>query len=180
MNETDSESIIEFITKNVKILDLIDKYKLKARKENETRYSMVCPFHDEDTPSLKIYADTNSYFCYGCGAGSNSLDFIRRYEKIKFVDILERYANKIDLNSYESLSQKLDDTLQKKEVDIKDFAMICKYNLAISLREYLQEHTDKEELVDSCFYEMDQYFNDNDLTKEKIFYIIEQINNRMQ
>ncbi len=180
MNKTDSEAIIEFITENVKIVDLLEKYNLKARKENDNRYSMVCPFHSEDTPSLKIYGDTNSYYCFGCGAGTNSLDFIRRYEKIKFTEILERYSNKVDLDSYKILANKLEKSIEKKEPDIHEFSMICKYNLAISLREFLQDNPDKEDLVDSCFYEMDKYFADQDLTKDKVFYIMEQISERMK
>jgi DNA primase len=38
---------------------------------------VVCPFHKENTPSLAVYEDTNSFYCYGCGAGGDSIDFVR-------------------------------------------------------------------------------------------------------
>jgi hypothetical protein len=31
-----------------------------------------CPFHREDTPSMKLYP--NRYFCFGCGASGDSID----------------------------------------------------------------------------------------------------------
>lgn len=33
-----------------------------------SRY-MKCCFHDEDTPSWRYYEETNTYYCFGCGAG---------------------------------------------------------------------------------------------------------------
>lgn len=33
-----------------------------------------CPFHNEKTPSLKLYAD--SYHCFGCGAHGDVTDFV--------------------------------------------------------------------------------------------------------
>lgn len=33
---------------------------------------VCCPLHDEDTPSFKYYSETNTYYCFGCGAGGPS------------------------------------------------------------------------------------------------------------
>ena len=44
-----------------------------------------CPLHGEKTPSLQIYEDTNSYFCWGgCNAGGDSIDFIQKLKGIDF------------------------------------------------------------------------------------------------
>ena len=32
-----------------------------------------CPIHGEKTPSLKYFEDTNTFFCYACGAGGGIL-----------------------------------------------------------------------------------------------------------
>ena len=37
-----------------------------------------CPFHDDNTPSCHIYED--HYFCFGCGACGNHLDWLRNAE----------------------------------------------------------------------------------------------------
>lgn len=41
-----------------------------------------CPFHTEKTASMKIYP--TSFFCYGCGAGGDVIDFVRLYEHCDF------------------------------------------------------------------------------------------------
>ena len=35
-----------------------------------------CPFHDDGSASLKIYPDTNTFHCFGCKAGSSTIDFV--------------------------------------------------------------------------------------------------------
>ena len=36
-----------------------------------------CPFHSEKTASCKIYPKSNSFYCFGCGAGGDVIDFVR-------------------------------------------------------------------------------------------------------
>ena len=36
-----------------------------------------CPFHNERTASLKIYPNSNSFYCFGCGAGGDVIDCVR-------------------------------------------------------------------------------------------------------
>ena len=42
----------------------------------------VCPFHDEAEGSFTVYGDTERFFCYGCGAGGDVLDFVQRVEGV--------------------------------------------------------------------------------------------------
>lgn len=37
---------------------------------------ICCPFHKERSPSNNIYADQNTFYCYGCGAGSSIIDYV--------------------------------------------------------------------------------------------------------
>ena len=40
-----------------------------------------CPLHDDKTGSLKPYLSTNSFYCYGCGAGGTVIDFVAALHK---------------------------------------------------------------------------------------------------
>jgi len=48
-----------------------------------------CVFHDEKTASLRIYPGNNSYYCYGCGAGGDSISFIMRYKDLPYKNALK-------------------------------------------------------------------------------------------
>src|SRR6516225_9705866 len=39
---------------------------------------LCCPFHDDSTPSCRIYPD--GYYCFGCGARGNQLDWLMAAE----------------------------------------------------------------------------------------------------
>ena len=42
---------------------------------------IVCPFHADDRPSLQINLEKNFFYCYGCGAKGDAVDFVRMIEK---------------------------------------------------------------------------------------------------
>ena len=50
----------------------------------------VCPFHDEAEGSFTVYGDTERWWCFGCGAGGDVLDFVRRTEGIGLPEAIRR------------------------------------------------------------------------------------------
>lgn len=44
----------------------------------------VCPFHRDGRPSLVVYPHNESYFCFGCGAGGDVIDFVARLHGVGF------------------------------------------------------------------------------------------------
>ena len=43
-----------------------------------------CPFHRDGRPSLVVYPNNDSYFCFGCGAGGDVIDFVARLHGVGF------------------------------------------------------------------------------------------------
>jgi len=42
-----------------------------------TETEIVCPFHEDINPSMSIYYDNGSFYCFGCGVHGNAADFVR-------------------------------------------------------------------------------------------------------
>ena len=68
------EYIQEVVARN-DITDVIGSY-VQLRHRGRT-HTGLCPFHSEKTPSFVVYPETQSYYCFGCGAGGDVITFIR-------------------------------------------------------------------------------------------------------
>lgn len=44
---------------------------------NSSEFNIVCPFHDDINPSMKISLNDGSFFCFGCEVKGNALDFVQ-------------------------------------------------------------------------------------------------------
>lgn len=72
------------------IVDLIDaRVKLKKQGKN---YHACCPFHHEKTPSFTVNGEKQFYYCFGCGAHGNAVDFLMNYDRLEFVETIEELA----------------------------------------------------------------------------------------
>ena len=54
----------------------------------------LCPFHNEKTPSFTIYTDSQSFYCFGCGAGGDAITFVRRIENLDYVEAVKVLAER--------------------------------------------------------------------------------------
>lgn len=50
----------------------------------------ICPFHKEKTPSLTIYNDQNSWWCYGCNTGGDVIKFFMQQNNVNFVSAVKQ------------------------------------------------------------------------------------------
>ena len=51
---------------------------------------VCCPLHGEKTPSLKVYPGDSGWYCFGCHAGGDVLDFVRLYFGLSFPAACEK------------------------------------------------------------------------------------------
>lgn len=95
----------DVILSKISIVDLIKEYGIKLENKNSGQFShrAYCPFHKgkdgriERTPSFFISAETQSFTCFGCSAGSNIIDFIRLMEGTPPTLILIKLAKRVGL-----------------------------------------------------------------------------------
>ncbi len=69
--------------------DTVEASGVRLRGRGRVRQG-VCPFHDEAEGSFTVYADTERFYCFGCGLGGDVLDFIRRAENLSLPEAIQR------------------------------------------------------------------------------------------
>ena len=72
--------------------DIMRQYVTLTRSGRE--YKCLCPFHSEKTPSCVVYTDTESFYCFGCGAGGDVITFIKKIENLDYIEAVRFLAQK--------------------------------------------------------------------------------------
>lgn len=74
------------------LVELIGSY-VALRKAGKN-FKGLCPFHQEKTPSFIVFPETQTFHCFGCGAGGDAIGFLMRVENLSFREALERLAER--------------------------------------------------------------------------------------
>lgn len=103
------ESFLQELKMRNDIGDIISSYvNLKRKGRNLVG---LCPFHGEKTPSFTVYTETESFYCFGCGAGGDVISFIMRIENLDYTDAVKFLAQRAGLempeNTYDDSMSKL-------------------------------------------------------------------------
>lgn len=77
------------IKETVSIVEASERYGVEPNK----RGYALCPFHEEGMESLKLYPETNTFYCFGCGAGGDVITFVERLFQLKYGQALVRLSN---------------------------------------------------------------------------------------
>ena len=87
-----SDEFLEQLRSNNDIVSVISPYvELRRRGKNLVG---LCPFHNEKTPSFTVYPDSQSFYCFGCGAGGEVISFVRRIENLDFYEAVKSLADR--------------------------------------------------------------------------------------
>lgn len=92
------------------IEDVISTY-VSLRKRGSTSIGL-CPFHNEKTPSFTVYNETQSFYCFGCGAGGDAVTFIKNIENLDYMDAVKLLAQRAGMQMPDDKTY--DDSLSKK------------------------------------------------------------------
>ncbi len=61
------------------------------------RFSGLCPFHNEKSPSFTINPELGVYHCFGCQKSGDAISFVREVEHLDFVGAVERLATRVGI-----------------------------------------------------------------------------------
>lgn len=76
---------------------------------------LCCPIHGENTPSLQVYEDTNSWYCWGaCAEGGDEIEFVKKVEGADFPEAVKKVCDILKITKEELMESK-----DKEKVDTK-------------------------------------------------------------
>ena len=87
-----SPQFIEEIKHRNPIEDVVSSYV--TLKRAGSGLSGLCPFHSEKTPSFSVSPENNLFYCFGCGAGGDTVSFIMRAEGVDYPGAIELLAKR--------------------------------------------------------------------------------------
>jgi DNA primase len=101
------DTSVEAVKASANIVELVEA-KTRLRKVGG-RYTGLCPFHQEKTPSFSVSPDRGTYHCFGCGVGGDAISFVRETEGLDFVGAIEWLADRFHVPlEYEEASPEAD------------------------------------------------------------------------
>ena len=68
-------SIFEEIKSKLDIVEVMEFYGVELNRNNKA----CCPFHTEKTASFQVYPKTQSFYCFGCGVGGDTIAFVQKF-----------------------------------------------------------------------------------------------------
>ena len=80
--------------------------------------SGLCPFHSEKSPSFTVYPDTQSFFCFGCGAAGDVINFIRRIENLDYMEAVRLLAQRAGMQVPEEAGDDRSSRLRKRILEL--------------------------------------------------------------
>lgn len=85
------EYIYELVQRS-DITDVVQGY-VQLRRRGRTSAGL-CPFHNEKSPSFVVYPETQSFYCFGCGAGGDVINFVKKINNIDYVEAVKLLATR--------------------------------------------------------------------------------------
>lgn len=147
MNKISQEKLNE-IRNSVNIVNVISSYvNLIPKGKN---YFGVCPFHDDNNPSMSVSEDKQIYKCFSCGATGTVFKFIMDYENITFNEAVKKVADIGGVKVNIGYTPKIKDEGSQYEI----YNLSLKYYInnintlkGKEAREYLKKRNISEEII---------------------------------
>ncbi len=87
---------IQLLLSRTELVDLIDG-RVPLRKKSANNFFACCPFHTEKSASFSVSQNKQFYYCFGCGAHGNAIDFLMQFDRLEFPEAVEVLARQAGL-----------------------------------------------------------------------------------
>ena len=85
-NNNSVNQFLSEVNNKVRLSDFIGQFVNLVERGNS--FVGNCPFHNEKTPSFNVNNDKSLFYCFGCKAGGNIVNFISKYKNLQFLESL--------------------------------------------------------------------------------------------
>lgn len=133
---------IELLLARIDLVDLINT-QIPLRKKSGSNYFARCPFHNEKSASFSVSQAKQFYYCFGCGAHGNAIDFLMQHDHLSFPEAIENLARQVgaEIPRSAGIQPKRDDSLPALfdlmiAVSTYYYEQMCQSQIAI---EYLKK-----------------------------------------
>lgn len=139
------EETLQQVLAATDIVDLIGR-AVQLRRAG-SNYLGLCPFHTEKTPSFNVRPSTNTYHCFGCGAGGNAFRFLMEHDGLTFMEAVKRLADSAGIRIEEEVwdanaekAAKLRSAVIRVHQEIAAWyhQLLMKHPMADAARQYLK------------------------------------------
>jgi DNA primase len=101
----------------VEAADMVEVVSARTQlRRAGARYTGLCPFHEEKTPSFSVNPVEKLFYCFGCGKGGDLITFVRETEQLDFAQAVESLAERYRVAlEYEDSSPERDAERNRRE-----------------------------------------------------------------
>jgi DNA primase len=105
------------VRETVEAADMVEVVQARTQlRRSGARWTGLCPFHDEKTPSFSVNPADKFFYCFGCGKGGDVITFVRETEQLDFVQAVEWLAERFRVTlEYEETSPEQDAARGRRE-----------------------------------------------------------------
>jgi DNA primase len=105
------------VRETVDAADMVEVVSARTQlRRSGARYTGLCPFHDEKTPSFSVNPQDKLFYCFGCGKGGDVISFVRETEQLDFAQAVEWLAERFRVTlEYEESSPEHDAARNRRE-----------------------------------------------------------------
>ena len=104
-------STIAAVKERADIVDVVSEHVVLKRRGRE--FVGLCPFHEDNSPSMTVSPAKQIYHCFSCGAGGHSIKFLMELQQSSFSEVVLQLAQRYQV-PVQTLSSGQQDRLQQQ------------------------------------------------------------------